>query len=41
MTAAGTFLRGVLEKIGIEPQVERIGQVRTISFAYCWHKEIN
>ncbi len=26
---AGTFLRGVLEKVGIEPQVKRIGKYKS------------
>lgn len=26
---AGTFLRGVLEKVGVEPQVKRIGKYKS------------
>jgi protease-4 len=27
--AAGTFLRGVLDKVGVEPQVQRIGAYKS------------
>ena len=29
MVHAGTFLRGVLEKVGVEPQVKRIGKSKS------------
>lgn len=31
---AGTFLRGVLEKVGVEPQVKRIGKYKSAGMVH-------